>query len=201
MSIGISSGDFNANMREMVNKYSKENVKRREEGKPLPVNELITYLQNNIDSTYLDEQAIAAQEAWLKGWISESEIEQEVPMILVEKISRLKREILSEKKARRLEISKTSIAQTGIILAVAILSCFFVQSYDSSLLNFEQFSIMAVLESGLAIFGFMFASAIIVVGANLISELLNGQKKALRVGVFVAVFLLSAILLALSVFQ
>ena len=75
MNIGISSEDFNANMREMVNKYSKENVKRREEGKPLPVNELITYLQNNIDSTYLDEQAIAAQEAWLKGWISESEID------------------------------------------------------------------------------------------------------------------------------
>lgn len=60
---------------------------------------------------------------------------------------------------------------------------------------------MAVLESGLAIFGFMFASAIIVVGADLISELLNGQKKALRVGIFVAVFLLSAVLLALSVFQ
>ena len=54
MSIGISSGDFNANMREMVNKYSKENVKRREEGKPLPVNELITYLQNRF---YLSRRA------------------------------------------------------------------------------------------------------------------------------------------------
>ena len=147
-----------------LNKYSEENAQRRAEGKPLPVEELLKQIQRNLVLPYSDDQSVFAQEMWLKDWINESDIEQEVPKILIEKISQLKLEVLKEKKDKQQEEAKASLFGVGIILAVSILMCFFVQSNGAAPLNFEEFSLSAILESGLVILGLMFPSAFIVVG-------------------------------------
>ena len=200
MSLGISSGDTRADMQELVNKYSEENAQRRAEGKPLPVEELLKQIQRNLVLPYSDDQSVFAQEMWLKDWINESDIEQEVPKILIEKISQLKLEVLKEKKDKQQEEDKASLFVTGIILAVSILMCFFVQSNGAAPLNFEKFSLSAVLESGSVIFGLMFPSTFIVVGVQFITEFICKKKKWVRTGIFITAFLVSSILLAFNIF-
>lgn len=200
MSLGISSGDTRADMQELVNKYSEENAQRRAEGKPLPVEELLKQIQRNLVLPYSDDQSVFAQEMWLKDWINESDIEQEVPKILIEKISQLKLEVLKEKKDKQQEEAKASLFGVGIILAVSILMCFFVQSNGAAPLNFEEFSLSAILESDLVILGLMFPSAFIVVGVQFITEFICEKKKWVRTGIFITAFLVSSILLAFNIF-
>lgn len=200
MSLGISSGDTRADMQELVNKYSEENAQRRAEGKPLPVEELLKQIQRNLVLPYSDDQSVFAQEMWLKDWINESDIEQEVPKILIEKISQLKLEVLKEKKDKQQEEAKASLFVTGVILAVSILMCFFVQSNGAAPLNFEEFSLSAILESGLVILGLMFPSAFIVVGVQFITEFICKKKKWVRTGIFITAFIVSSILLAFNIF-
>lgn len=55
--------------------------------------------------------------------------------------------------------------------------CFFVQTNGAAPLNFEEFSLSAILESGLVILGLMFPSAFIVVGVQFITEFICENEK------------------------
>ena len=200
LSPDVSSGNISVDMHELVQKYSQRNIERRKAGKPLSSDELINYLQKNLNATYSNEQIVSAQGEWIKGWIDESEIEKEVPKLLVDKITVLKKEILQNKKDLQKIKEHQNLSTTAFILVIAGIICYFIQSYEPVLLNFKSFSFLAVLESILIMFGSMFISGIFVVAINFITEWLTPKKSIFRASIFGAAFLLFSLILALNLF-